>query len=69
MEILDNIVLSYIEDQFPNDHIFHYQDNSSIHRSRVATHWFEQNFNPSQLIRVHALPKSFDINPIENVWV
>jgi hypothetical protein len=67
VEILDNIVLSYIEDQFPNNHKFYYQDNSSIHRSRVATHWFEQNLNPSQLIRPPS--KSFDINPIENVWV
>jgi hypothetical protein len=67
VEILDNIVLPYIEDRFPNDHIFYYQDNSPIHRSRIATHWFEQNLNPGQLIQPP--PKSFDINTIENVWV
>jgi len=67
VEILDNIVLPYIEDQFPNDYIFYYQDNSLIHRSRIATHWFEQNLNPGQLIRPP--PKSFDINPIETLGV
>ncbi len=66
VEILNNIVLPYIGDQFPNDHIFYYQDNSTIHRSRIATHWFGQNLNPGQLIRPP--PKLFDINPIEKVW-
>ncbi len=44
VEILDNIVLPYIKDQFPYDHIFYYQDKSQTHRSRIATHWFKQKF-------------------------
>jgi hypothetical protein len=35
-EILDNIILPYIEDEFEDGNIFYYQNNSPIHRSRVV---------------------------------
>jgi hypothetical protein len=66
INILDNTVISYIEEEFRYEDIYYYEDNSPIHRSRIVTNWFEDNFAPEQLIRTPA--KSFDINPIENVW-
>jgi transposase len=66
IDILDNTVIPYIEEEFLYEDIYYYQDNSPIHRSRIVTNWFEDNFAPGQLIRTPA--KSFDINPIENVW-
>ena len=66
IDILDNTVIPYIEEEFRYEDIYYYQDNSPIHRSRIVTNWFEDNFAPGQLIRTPA--KSFDINPIENVW-
>ncbi len=65
-EILDNIILPYIEDEFEDGNIFYYQNNSPIHRSRVVRDQFNQNFTPQQLIATPA--KSPDINPIENAW-
>jgi hypothetical protein len=35
LEILDNTVLPYIEDEFEDGNILYYEDNSPIHRSRV----------------------------------
>jgi transposase len=66
LEILDNIVLPYIEDEFEDGNIFYYQNNSPIHRSRVVRDWFNRNFTPGQLIATPA--KSPDINLIENAW-
>ncbi len=66
LEILDNTVLPYIEDEFEDGNIFYYQDNSSIHRPRVVRDWFNRNFTTEQLIATPA--KSPDINPIENAW-
>ncbi len=53
-------------DEFNLEEFFYYQDNSPVHRSRIARQWFDGHFFPDQLIRTAA--KSFDINPIENVW-
>jgi hypothetical protein len=58
--------LPYIKDEFEDGNIFNYQDNSPIHRSRVARDWLNRNFTPEQLIATPA--KSPDINLIENAW-
>jgi hypothetical protein len=58
--------LPYIEDSFPDGHYYYYQDNSPIHKSRVVRQWFQLNVPEYQLFDTPA--KSFDMNPIENVW-
>ncbi len=63
IDILDNTVIPYIE-EFRYEDIYYYQDNGPIHRSRIVTNWFEDNFSPGQLNWSPA--KSFDINPIKN---
>jgi hypothetical protein len=65
INILNDTVLPYIE-EFNLEEFFYYQDNSPVHRSRIARQWFDDQFFPDELIRTPA--KSFDINPIENVW-
>jgi transposase len=66
IDIINNTVLPYVEDEFPAENFYYYQDNSPIHRSRIVTQWLDRNFIPGQLVRPP--PKSPDINPIENVW-
>ncbi len=66
LQILDETVLPYIEDEFEDGNVFYYQDNSPVHRAGIVRNWFNQNFTPDQLIPTPA--KSPDINPIENAW-
>jgi hypothetical protein len=66
IDILDDIVLPYIEEHFPDGHFYYYQDNSPIHRARTVREWFERNIPVHQLFETP--PKSPDIPPIENLW-
>jgi hypothetical protein len=67
INILNDTVLPYIEEEFNLEEFFYYQDNSPVHCLRIARQWFDDHFFPDQLIRTPA--KSFDINPIEKVRV
>ncbi len=66
VNILNEMVLPYIQNEFNFEQYYYYQDNSSVHRARIVREWFDDNIFPGQMIRTPA--KSFDINPIENVW-
>jgi hypothetical protein len=66
IDILDDTVLPYIEEHFPDGHFYYYQDNSPIHRARTVREWFERNIPVHQIFETP--PKSPDIPPIENLW-
>ncbi len=66
INILNDTVLPYIDDEFNLEEFFYYQDNSPVHRSRIARQWFNDHFFLGQLLRISV--KSFDINSTENVW-
>lgn len=66
VDILNQTVLPYIEEHFPDGHFYYYQDNSPIYKSRVVQQWFQQNIPHHQLFNKPA--KSPDIPMIENLW-
>ncbi len=66
IEILDETVLPFVEDNFPDGDFYYYQDNSPTHRANIVRQWFDHNLAEYQLIQTPA--KSPDINPIENLW-
>ena len=66
LDLLNQDILSYIEENYSDGHFYYYQDNSPIHHARHVRRWFDVNVPAHQLFRTPA--KSFDINPIENVW-
>jgi hypothetical protein len=44
INILNDTVLPYIEEEFNLEEFFYYQDNSPVHRSRIARQWFDDHF-------------------------
>ncbi len=46
IDILDDVVMPYVEEEFINDNFFYYQDNSPIHRANIVRDWFYRNFTP-----------------------
>lgn len=59
-------MLVFIQDNYPDENFYYYQDNSSVHTANIIKAWFQQNFTPGALLPVP--PKSPDLNIIENVW-
>lgn len=51
IDILNETVLPYIEEHFPDGHFYYYQDNSPIHKARAVREWFEQNIPNHQLFQ------------------
>ena len=66
IDILNDTVLPYVEEHFPDGHFYYYQDNSPIHKARIVKEWFQENIPNHQLFETP--PKSPDIPPIENLW-
>ena len=63
MDLLGNVLISYIEHKSHNDFIFQ-QDNDSIHVCKHSKEWFSRMDIP--LLEWPAC--SPDCNPIENLW-
>jgi hypothetical protein len=55
IDILNETVLPYIEEHFPDGHFYYYQDNSPIHKARAVREWFEQNIPNHQLFQTPPL--------------
>ena len=41
LDLLNDQILPYIEDNFPDGHYYYYQDNSPIHYEHHVKDWFE----------------------------
>ncbi|KMQ86550.1 transposable element tc3 transposase [Lasius niger] len=66
IHILSNVMMPYIAETFPGiPYVNFVQDNSGVHRARIAQDWLARQPN----FRTLNYPaKSPDLNVIENLW-
>lgn len=64
VNILENVMLPSVQQIYPQNNFIFQHDYSPVHTANIVNQWFQQN-NVEQLQWV---PKSPDLNPIENVW-
>lgn len=64
VHMLENIMLPSVLQIFPENNFVFQQDNCPIHTARIVSEWFQQN----NVEVLQWVPKSADLNPIENVW-
>ena len=65
LAMLEDYLLPFIQRHFPGRPVRFVQDNSSIHKARIVSLWFQDH---PQIQVLPWPPKGADLNPIENVW-
>lgn len=63
--LLQNHMLLYTRERYPDEIIPFVQDNSPIHTTRPIQNWFAER---QDIELIHWPRRSPDLNPIENVW-
>lgn len=65
LEILQNVLLPFVQDKFPRQQVYLVQDLSPIHEAIVIRAWFREH---PEIKVLPWPPKGADLNPIENHW-